>query len=896
MSTSSVSSTMSLSSPSIRIEDTIAKERSVAADMDRNTHLVLKTLSPGERLPDLEYTKRRTTITDGFEGTAGTLKLMGKDEAAGRVLTFGHGAGKLMDAMQLYSKEGLSGASAMAFYAGASMFLSGLRHKKRRDDSARIIGDSINQAYQALSDQISRVHRDFIRGVDTVDERVRMLYVSMARGFDLFGQQLYDVEYTLKHALREIETDLKQLQIIHTKIDVLLISDFIKCCAYVEQFPDRHSGALTMERSALEFYAPTFENALLGISPPFATLNGSLCEDYSSRVINSTVTPARAQTLIGFLLGYASTVLGVAHPTGITTANVPNLALFGLGIERYQTLREYGVQCDYDSSAAQLKKLLEVGNRALSAVQHIQTCKRIFEELFRRYETQLKRLQDLCSKAMDNKNAEIFPGVKEKADANNARIVAATEKYLAPTMTMTGAQYVIVLRSKDNFIAWDSAYAAGLADVLRAKTPSREAHGTKVGLPFTRQLAEVSRTPLQAFVAPLSGPDASPRPVGKYAPALLHKYIKTIPLPLSQLKSHPESPSCTRFNTPAEFFIAEQLGLGRIDYQYYSSGSDYDVREDFTHFGFVVVVSFKCADGRSLPIKHYTLWGDHKFVEPDWNTRLVNYRERGAMHVSFSWQNVPPLINSTYVVDQSSTSRPTITQMIKDTLVTHRKAAVATLYKEGTSLQVDYANALDDLQATYSLMQAYGEIAGFGQTEMQELAKLQTKEKIERYQRSYISTSQTEEAPYFPVLDVKAIAAAVLAKFSRENGVKQNPLATRLQTQLGRLATFAVSFVEERARFVQEEQRQKEVAERRLFDQAEERRMLLRKMQEAEETVAELVAHVITQGKSQSEENQSLRDRLRALELQNEEILKVAHSFRVMLEMAQKRMASSSSS
>src|SRR5690242_20681973 len=312
MSTSTVSSTVSIYSPSIRIEDTIAKERSVASDLDRNTHLVLKTLSREERLSDLEYAKRRTTITDGFEGTAGVLKLMGKDETAGRVLTLGHGTGKLMDAVQLYSKEGLSGASAMAFYAGASMFLSGFaRHKKRREDSARIIGESIDQAYRALSGQISRVHRDFVRGVDIIDEHVRMLYTSMVRGFDLFGQQLYDVEYTLKDALSKIETDLKQLRVIHITINVLLIADFTKCCAYVEQYPDRHSGVLTIERGALEFYAPTFENALLGITPPFATLNGALCEDYSSsRVINSTLASARPQTLIGFLLGYASTVLG----------------------------------------------------------------------------------------------------------------------------------------------------------------------------------------------------------------------------------------------------------------------------------------------------------------------------------------------------------------------------------------------------------------------------------------------------------------------------------------------------------------------------------------------------------------------------------------------------------
>lgn len=794
----------------------------------RSREVVEQTKKPpqeGEIKAQEESSDPLNGILHGFGDVANSLLALGQQDEADHLMTYGSSACKLLKAYQRLENRSSDHRVLFGEIASASSALSTLSFQTIPTNVPFL--RKFYQAYGDLFTQISVIHSDMVKGFSFLKDQVDVLHLNIMRGFLFLDKQIQQVAIPVFYSISKIESDLKQLQAINAKIDVVLLFDFTKSCNFVESYQDR-SGSQLVEKGDFEFHARSLENVLLGVAPPFYTFNGSLCEDYQPSAVVRTVRSARADAIIGFLVSYAEKVLKIPFPAPFPASSIPNFSIFSLGLDRYHTLRKMGANIEFDVQGILLKKILETGSRVLLAIQHIQSNALIFEKLFTSYQQKLAKVQGLCQRVLDNFSDEVFERLVDQAAKVNSSLISSTQKCNSGNIrayinwsTYHRQQWQEYLfshcekRPKFNYINrvekflnqivgigqnWDASYTKELTEISTKEKVSKQVHRVEILTPLKDLIARVNPNPVINFCNPEK---EQVFPV-KHPQMFIDKALKFIPLTLSSLAGDPKK---AIQDIPAECFLAEQLGLGQLEYCYNVTSTPYDGDVDFLPVTFTVTVAFKILQSQtSLTINKFSFNGtpinsENSSYDSFWWTREITFRDRGAVMLKQCWNKGTNFTPDQTVRGAEAQNREVLSKLIQESLVNYRKQGLAILYKESTPLNIEYMTCLEELQADYLLLQAFGEIAGFNESEMKELSSLPSGEAIKRLQLNYLKEPKSESDPFFPIFaPVEMTSRRILERFPKEYQVEseivKNPIATIFQNQLSSLARFGLSFIE----------------------------------------------------------------------------------------------------
>src|SRR5579862_2470130 len=142
--------------PSLSVIDPVLQEKELAGELQKHGSLLLKSVCNTKelaQLSDLELTKRRDMLGDGFAAASTALMRRGDPVAAEQVQRIGNAGDKLMRGFYAYEKMGACPDSLIPLSVGTALLVDGIffRNKKQPDKRMQIIGSWIDQMHQGLS-------------------------------------------------------------------------------------------------------------------------------------------------------------------------------------------------------------------------------------------------------------------------------------------------------------------------------------------------------------------------------------------------------------------------------------------------------------------------------------------------------------------------------------------------------------------------------------------------------------------------------------------------------------------------------------------------------------------------------------------------------------------------
>jgi hypothetical protein len=755
-----------------------------------------------------KYKLTHDTIADTVEGFSALLSIAGDHKEARQLAVMGNAGLKLMDGCHMLA----TGAPLLGGFSGAAMLLSPLDPFTKiagavallvslGQDDDNGLAEALNAMYQALSSQIQTLHEHMMVRFDHLDEKVDRNHLESVLRFIKMSQQLRDFSASTAYSLASIEGNLQKLHVIDSKLDALLVRPFVLACSAVERHPSRHDSLATMKRLEVEDHYKVLESALLGVDPKFDHLNGHVCSDFRPSVFNRMVTPSESETLrerqealLGYLAKYKTTVLQQPLPAGVKAENLPHVGAFALGLEKYLALRDGASHVSYDGQGKALTEIAGVGEHAVGFIQSIQHDKPLFEKLFANYQASYQKVQALYPQAFEKRSQELLDAVHANAVQVNQQELALmpgfvstsegfyTEhfsNYINPTLQTKHLSHQPELSAAANWVAQSRS---------RFKVPL---------LASQRDLLNLDNTILDAIVR--SGPGTR----------------SDCQLPLNVRAKA----SIIERNIPMEAVIAERLKLGGIDLVYTWDGA----------CGYLLDVFFKKNDNVSLHICRASLSGSCTDPYAD-KCFLRNQCQRICSTLNFHglaierfdlgvevpskrqrmksvWANAQLASWTTY-----PEAKAALSALVGSRLVELRKEALRN-FQPGTALYANYEQALDELDASYNALQAFGTVAGLGKPTMDDLAKLAHKRSILDYQTRYCAQETSEAAtPFLKNADgvVAQLQASTVAQCAQP--ARENSFSTPLSIMLARLKGFAVRYPE--------------IVQRRQAEQARKARML----------------------------------------------------------------------
>jgi len=372
------------------------------------------------------YELSKNTFADAFEGVSAVLSIAGNHKAARQIATFGHAGIKIMDSCHMLATgTSLVGASMaplalspLAPFVGIASAVSCLCSLFGDDgggEATRAICTAIKQMHQALSEQIKVVHAHMIERFDGLENKVDQLDLRLVQGFLGMRQQMQDFSATTRYSFARIESEVQVLHEINAKADVLLLRPLVTSCEAVDSYQDRHGDLKTMEPKAVSSHCEVLENAVRGVDPTYANLNGHACSDFFPLTMNRMLTSAAPEARLGYLAKYMTAVLGQALPRDVDAATLPHLGIFELGLKRYLALRKGTTHIPYDDEGNMLRSIARTGEHALTFVGAIEGNEVLFGKLFDNYQQSLKKVCAVCNQAFERKSLEFLDAVHGNA-------------------------------------------------------------------------------------------------------------------------------------------------------------------------------------------------------------------------------------------------------------------------------------------------------------------------------------------------------------------------------------------------------------------------------------------------------------------------------------------------
>jgi len=696
-----------------------------------------------------DYVMMRHALGDLCEGGAAIAVIIGDHDTAAKFACFGSAATRLIDstfmlasgttaAASMSGSSALSMISPLAPYVGilsaAASFVSLFKHKKKKADPrmAQLMAE-MQQMCQVVLNQISILHRDTMKRFDGLEKQVDILQKHIIHGFSFLEKEIIDLKVPVLYSLDRIESELKILHTIHNKVDLLLLDKFLESCTDIEKYSSRLEATMT-EKEFLK-HAKILENILLGekISHSYMNgMNGKTVSDFSSDNINRTLGSAAPEALLGFLSCYAESELKCILPKTVSSSQLPNLMTHLLGLDRYLTLREQFIVAEYDPSNTQLHQLAKSSESVIAFLKHLQSNKELFEMLFSQYHLAHKKVGLLCAQAMEAKSHEITQSV-----------MATRAMLLKKTIDLSGsfACRIFDIRNR-SYAPYD-----GIHDPYFYATHSSYDNPHDYGVKSINEVAKehLLRSVIKINVSwPKGALQDSSNPWLKMIDPI---YPFIMPM-TGQFSSAIYDPHGLGMSFIPGF--AEKLGLGYITAEY-QLAPEVKISSDWPK------------DSTKI-----------KYVFRKISTHEALFEIPQGYDGVYTWEKSPYLA------------------MIDQALVKYRKEAIATLLdssKRGT----EYRQALEELDAAYNWLQAFGKLAGFDPNEIEKLKNLANSENIIKHQKAYLSGSPGEGTSWWPTITDSSV---LMNRFSRLT--EQSSYVTILEIQLARLGLISLQAMVEK--------------------------------------------------------------------------------------------------
>ena len=441
-----------------------------------------------------------------------------------------------------------------------------------------------------------------------------------------------------------------------------------------------------------------------------------------------------------------------------------------------------------------LQDISHVGEHALVSIQNNRT---LFEKLLASYRVSYDRVQSICTQAFERTSLELLDRVH-----TNALQVNCVEIKTFPACSFSFAGFPETKAYlSDEHAACKQRSCAGIDWIAQNKD--------RFKVPILHRsrelLANPDNTILNAVVLPRSD---------------LSELCQHFPL------SFREKANMVERVIPMEAIIAERLGLGIITMQYVKGTGEKK---------FLLVIEFvKKSDGHPMPLGVITLSGLHSMVCTDTRSVIENISQLEVQNYEFliDYPNVASsscddkaiIAGLRYATASEAVravwanvgisswapaagSKEFLSTLLDTELVNLRKAAVCSLLAQ-TELGTVYARALEELDACYNALVAFGSIAGFSEQEKAAVERLVNKNNFMTYHQHYCAAHMSEaDSPLLtlPAGTIEASSATILARFATQSvpasvvataEQRENAFATPLRVLLARIGYFAVMYPE----------------------------------------------------------------------------------------------------
>ena len=771
---------------------------------------------------EFNYTLSRNTLADSFDGFSSLLYIAGDRKAAQQIAALGYAGIKLMDSCHMLATgTALVGAakgialSPIAPFVGIATAVSTLLSVFGDDDEEdgnQQISQAINQMYHALSQQISQVHEHMMIRFDGLEHKVDDMHLHMVQGFLHLNQQMRDFHASQVYSFEKVNSDLQTLHTINAKVDALLLRPFILSCTDIERFASRSGSLSSMEEREAKAHCKSLENGLLGIDPTHDLLNGHVCADFTPIAMNRILKSISLQALLGYLAQYSAAVLCQPLPNTVRPKELPNTGLFAIGTERYLELRQATTHIPYDEQCQALQDISHVGEHALGYIDSVQNNRALFERLLVNYRVSYDRVQAICAQAFEKISQELLDRVHANAlQVNRAELGTYPAYPVIPPATA-------YLSGKNSFLSGEhETHKRCLCAGVDWTAQNKDRFKVPI-LRYSRELlVNPDNTILNAFVMPRG--DSS-------------KLCQHFPLGFREKANMLE-----RF-IPMEAILAERLGLGIITMQYVKSDKPQHVESVFYEKVSLVIQFIKKSDGNVISLGVAELRHNCDLSSLA-GTRLNAFRAvcfLGSANADYAFATNSIPLRNLWARATLSSSTPTagskelLSTLVDTELVSLRKAAIAQLLAP-TEIGTAYARALEELDACYNALQAFGTVAGFSEQEKAAVSRLLNKNSFITYHQHYCAAHMSEADSPLLVLapgTLEATSVTILARFAPQPAQvigqpapaaplmqRENAFAAPLRILLARIGHFAAMYPEV-ARQTREEvaRRAAEVAER----------------------------------------------------------------------------------
>lgn len=735
--------------------------------------------------PSARYERTLSTLADSFDGVSSMLSVVGNHKAARQVTVIGQAGIKLIESCHALTM-GAAMASPIAPFAGiasaASLIFSlfnddpdplGVLSQQIQTVDEHVIdgfaqtNDNIIAMHQALTEQIGVVFRYMMEHFDGLENQVDKLQLHLVQGFLNMSQQMRDFTAASQYSFDRITSELQILHGIETRVDALLLRPVIQSAMAIEQFPNGF-GDLANQASAVTSHFQVLKNSLLGVDPAHQLFNGCLSSDFSPITINRILTSSSPAALLGYLARYKESVLGLPNPPTIDVQKLPHLGIFTLCLERYLKLLKRAIHLPYETQDQALHEIACVGDNALTFINSIQENRNLFERLFENYKASRLKASTLEVEAFEKRSQELLESVHTKAvEANQTKLAASFPADYYQGMVVTNGTHAY--HSVHESLAHQHAETKKAFEYLLTRFINNKA---------------VFKIPLGGFDEHLA------LNAGLLSPLVLANNSECrMPLHVKLNKA-----LLIEKNIPKEAIIAERLGLGLIELKYnWSQGNPIVIYADFKKndnsvlpIGMAVIASGESDNEYLKKIKPLVdLMSNSIFCDAT-DAKLAN-REIQMLKLLLNWGHAP---TATWTIE--ATSVAALSSLNATRLAELRKEAIAILLAH-TELASRHQIALDEMDAPYNALQAFGSIVGMRQEDFRWFANLPTKEKVLTSLKRYCaSTPLDKDNPSFSLSSFLLLMppAGIFDRLSQAQ--RENEFSRPLRILMAKLGHFAV--------------------------------------------------------------------------------------------------------
>lgn len=470
-----------------------------------------------------------------------------------------------------------------------------------------------------------------------------------------------------------------QLQSLHHKTDALLLKDYHTAIREVDQYPDRFGSLKSMPRDTFCRLAQVLEDTLTGQAFPFSAVNGGASRDYSAATVVKMLKKSTPHALMGYLAGYAVESLELTPPPNLCGEELPNFELFWPGFKGYLTLRRECTPYGYDREGKMLTKVAAVAQNALTFINHIDGA--LFEKLHFKYRQAVITLMELERHAFEETSREHFDSVCQEVKNDFEKVLKA----IPPVAT-----YHDIWKSKmDEFIET-------LVKHFQMRRDKGAGFTVDIAVPKSDMVKSIEK--IMLFPLALHGPN------------ICHQYVKrNVPLAIDKCEGDIVGP------LPAEYFLAERLGLGKIRATYQESGF---VPRDWACYSnnnvkFSGGTSFITSTNKETKLNTWATAGTctdpigtYNGTTGNWHYKLP---EASPFLLRSAWANQSPIQCQTAAVSEGELKG--VDAAIDKTLMDLRQRAVSKLY-DGSALATLFQKALKELRSLELLTAHFSCLSG----------------------------------------------------------------------------------------------------------------------------------------------------------------------------------------